>query len=278
MKLGCHVSIGKGLTNAVQDAILVKANTIQFFSRNPRGGKAKKLEAGDLEKARKLIQAYQIEPLVAHAPYTINFCSDKEHLRRFAVEVVTEDLGRMESCGCQYYVVHPGSHVNQGREKGIQLIAGAINSIFAAYRGSTMLLLETMAGQGSELGGNFHDLAAILAKLDEPERVGICIDTCHLFAGGYSVIRPEQLLDELEAGVSLEKVKVCHLNDSKMPEGSFKDRHETLGQGEIGFAPLIEVISHPRLKHLPFILETPGELEHYREEIAAIRAALAKTT
>lgn len=231
-----------------------------------------------MEKARKLIQEYQIEPLIAHAPYTINFCSDKENLRRFAVEVVTEDLGRMESCGCRYYVVHPGSHVNQGREKGIQLIAGAINAILASYRGSTMMLLETMAGQGSELGASFHDLADILAKLDEPERVGICIDTCHLFAGGFSVIRPEQFLDELEAGISLEKVKACHLNDSKMPEGSFKDRHEILGQGEIGFGPLLELISHPRLRHLPFILETPGELEHYGEEIAAIRAALEKTT
>lgn len=275
MKLGCHVSISGGLYKAVQDAISVQANTFQFFSRNPRGGKAKALNMEEIAKARCLMEEHKISDLVAHAPYTINMCSPKEDLRRFARDVVKEDLERCEVFGCKYFVIHPGSHVNQGSEWGKHLIAEGINQVLEKYQGSTMLLLETMAGQGSEVGATFNELAEILNRVEQRERVGLCIDTCHLFVGGFSIVRPDQFIDEIQAALPLDEIKICHLNDSKMPEGSFKDRHAPLGQGEIGWESLIKLISHPQLKHLPYILETPGELEHYGEEIAEIRARLA---
>lgn len=274
MILGCHVSIGSGIHKAVEDAISVKANACQFFSRNPRGGKAKALNQLEIDQAKQLVEQHQIEVLVAHAPYTINMCSPKEDLRFFARQTVLEDLSRSEAFGCNYYVIHPGSHVNQGMEHGKKLIAQGINEVLAGYQGPTMLLLETMASQGTEVGGTFAELADIISRLDEPERVGICIDTCHLFAGGYSIIRPDEFIDEVEARMPLDKIKLCHLNDSKTPEGSFKDRHAPIGQGEIGWENLLNFISHPKFCHLPFILETPGELAHYGEEIAQIRAQL----
>ncbi|MDW7674424.1 MAG: deoxyribonuclease IV [Bacillota bacterium] len=275
MKLGCHVSISGGLSKAIKDALSVEANAVQFFSRNPRGGRAKALDFEDINKAKELITAHKIDPLIVHAPYTINLCAAKENLRQFAKEVVAEDLERADHFGCSYFVVHPGSHVNQGRERGKHLISEAINEVFAKYQGNTMLLLETMAGQGTEMGTTFAEMAEILERIEAKDRVGICIDTCHLFVGGFSVIRPEQFIDEIEASLPINKIKACHLNDTKMLEGSFKDRHAPLGQGEIGWQGIMDFITHPKLKHLPFILETPGELEHYGKEISEIRDRLS---
>lgn len=276
MKLGCHVSIAKGLKKAVAQAASIDAQVIQFFSRNPRGGKAKKLDEQLIKEALELASAKGVTELISHAPYTINLCSNKEDVRQFAVNTLAEDLQRMELCGCKYLVTHPGSHVKQGAEEGKELLVKGINYIHNSYEGQTMLLLETMAGQGTEMGATFAQMAEVIEQLEQPERVGLCLDTCHLFASGYSITNPDKFIEEVTEHLPLEKIKVVHLNDSKFPAKSHKDRHAPIGSGELGWDSIINLISHSQLNHLPYILETPGDLDHYGQELIGIRQRLDK--
>ncbi|MGF7184502.1 deoxyribonuclease-4 [Desulfitispora alkaliphila] len=273
MKIGCHVSIARGLYKAVEEAVAIDANVIQIFSRNPRGGKAKQLDQAEINRALELAESHGVM-IISHAPYTINLCSNKDDVRKFAVDVLTEDLQRMETCGANYLIVHPGSHVNQGREQGIEYIIQGINSVMDNYHGKTTLLLETMSGQGTEVGSDFAEMEAILGQVNQPERVGICIDTCHLFAGGYAVKEPDLLIEQISARVPIEKIKVAHLNDSIKPFGSNRDRHAPLGDGELGWEAVMGFVTHTQLKHLPYILETPGGLDNYRKEIAEIKGRI----
>ncbi len=271
LHIGCHLSSSKGFAAMGRQALELGADTFQFFTRNPRGSKAKDLDAADAAALVTLMEARRFAPIIAHAPYTLNLCGAEERNREFARETMADDLRRLEHVPGQYYNFHPGSHVGQGTEAGIELIAQGLNAILTPDLHTTVLL-ETMAGKGSEVGGRFEELRAILDRVELSDKMGVCLDTCHVSDGGYDIIHDlDGVLEEFDRCIGLDRLKAVHLNDSKNPSGSRKDRHERIGQGEIGLEALARVVRHPALRHLPFCLETPNELPGYRQEIALMR-------
>ena len=273
--IGCHLSIAKGFAAAARDAASIGANTFQFFTRNPRGGKAKPLDADDLAAFAEARKEFGIDCILAHAPYTLNPCSSKPETRQFALQTLADDLDRMERImPGQLYNMHPGAHVGQGPEAAIEMIADALNAVLNPEQ-TTMLLLETMAGKGSEVGRTFEEIAAIIERVELGDHVGVCLDTCHVWDGGYDVAgNLDGVLDEFDRVIGLERLRAIHLNDSKNPCAAHKDRHEKLGDGCIGFEALAAVTNHPKLRALPFYLETPhDELDGYAKEIARLSSA-----
>ena len=254
-----------------RQALELGADTFQFFTRNPRGSRAKELDPADAAALVSLLKEHRFAPIVAHAPYTLNLCGAEEQNRAFARETMADDLRRMEFVPGQYYNFHPGSHVGQGTEIGIKFIAEGLNAILLPEQ-TTTVLLETMAGKGSEVGGRFEELREILDRVDLGEKVGICLDTCHISDGGYDIIHDlDGVLTEFDRIIGLSRLKAIHLNDSKNPPGARKDRHACIGEGEIGLEALTRIVRHPALQGLPFCLETPNELPGYAREIALMR-------
>ena len=254
-----------------RQALELGADTFQFFTRNPRGSKAKDLDPNDAAALVALMKEHNFAPIVAHAPYTLNLCGAEEANRTFARETMADDLRRIEYVPGQYYNFHPGSHVGQGMEQGIAYIAEGLNAILKPDQ-TTTVLLETMAGKGSEVGGRFEELRAILDRVELSDKMGVCLDTCHVSDGGYDIIgNLDGVLEEFDRVLGLHRLKAIHLNDSKNPLGARKDRHACIGEGEIGLEALSRVVRHPALKHLPFCLETPNELPGYAKEIALMR-------
>ncbi len=272
--IGCHLSSAKGYRAMAADAASIGANTFQFFTRNPRGGKAKAIDPADVAAFEELAAEAGIERFLAHAPYTMNPAAAKPETREFALAILADDLARMESTPHQLYNMHPGCHVGQGTEAGIAKIADALNQVLAPEQ-TTTLLLETMAGKGTEVGGTFEELAAIMGQVELADHVGVCLDTCHVWDGGYDVAgRLDDVLEEFDRVIGLERLRAVHLNDSKNPLGAAKDRHARLGEGEIGFEALAAVTNHEALRDLPFFLETPqDDLAGWGAEIAALKAA-----
>ena len=274
--IGCHLSSSKGFAAMGRQALELGANTFQFFTRNPRGSRAKDLDEADAAALRDLLAERGFGPIVAHAPYTLNLCGAEEKNRLFARETMADDLRRLEHLPGQLYNFHPGSHVGQGIGAGIDLIAQGLNAILRPEQSATVLL-ETMAGKGSEVGGRFEELRAILDRVTLSDRMGVCLDTCHVSDAGYDLVGDlDGVLTEFDRVIGLEKLRAVHLNDSKNPPGSRKDRHACLGEGTIGLEALTRIVRHPALKHLPFCLETPNDLPGYAREIALMRE-LAET-
>ena len=272
--IGCHLSSAKGYLHMAKDAVSIDANTFQFFTRNPRGGRAKAIDPKDIAAFAAYAPEHGIERILAHAPYTLNPASDKQQTRDFALMVLAEDLGRMEETPHQLYNMHPGSAVGQPCEVAIAKIADALNQSLLPHQ-TTTLLLETMAGKGSEIGGTFEELAAIIAQVELESHVGVCLDTCHVWDAGYDIVGDlDGVLEEFDRVIGLDRLHAIHLNDSMNARGSHKDRHARIGEGEIGFKALAAVTNHPKLRDLPFYLETPHpDLAGYAEEIAALRRA-----
>ena len=269
--LGCHLSTSSGFLAMGRTAASIGADTFQFFTRNPRSGRAKALDAADMEALRRFLPENGFGKIVAHAPYTVNLCSASEEIRAFSREMVADDLERMELLPGNYYNFHPGSHGGQGRETGISQIADALNAILRP-RQQTMVLLETMAGKGSEIGGRFEDLREILDQCVLQDKLGICLDTCHVYDGGYDLVGGlDDVLLEFDRVIGLSRLKAIHLNDSKNPFFSHKDRHEKLGQGSLGLETFCRIVENPLLQGLPMILETPNLLPGYAAEIALLR-------
>ena len=271
LRIGCHLSSSKGYEAMGKTALDIKTNTFQFFTRNPRGAKAKAIDKEDVKRFLKIQEEWDISPILAHAPYTLNACAADGHLREFARETMEDDLRRMEYTPGNLYNFHPGSHVKQGVETGIQYIADMLNSILKPEQHTTVLL-ETMSGKGSEVGRNFEELREILDRVELPDKMGVCLDTCHVWDGGYDIVSHlDEVLTEFDRVIGLSRLKAIHLNDSQNPIGAHKDRHARIGEGCIGSEALIRVINHPALKKLPFNLETPNELSGYAEEIRFLR-------
>lgn len=269
LKLGCHLSSSKGFVSMAKNAISIDADTFQFFTRNPQGSKAKDL---DLEDIKEFLKIYPDKKIVAHAPYTLNPCSDNPKTAEFAELVFVDDLKRMELIPHNYYNFHPGSHVGQGVQIGIEKISALLNKIITPMQ-TTTVLLETMSGKGSEVGSTFEELQQIMENVHLTEKVGVCLDTCHIYSAGYDIVNKlDNVLEQFDNIIGLNKLKAIHLNDSKMPFNSRKDRHEQIGKGTIGLEAIVNVINHPKLKHLPFILETPNELNGWKEEIALLKS------
>ena len=270
-KIGCHLSASKGYSAMAEQIHSIGGNTFQFFTRNPRGGQAKEIDEDDIKKFHSLCKEYGIEVILAHAPYTLNCCSDKESIREFSINTMKDDLIRMEYTPGNLYNFHPGSHVGQGVNKGIDYIAEMLNEILTKEQ-TTTVLLETMAGKGSEIGRNFEELKAIIDKVELKEKLGVCLDTCHVWDGGYDIVSDfDGVLDEFDKIIGLEKLKAIHLNDSKNDINSHKDRHEKIGEGKIGLEAITKIINNERVKNLPFFLETPNEIDGYEKEIALLK-------
>ena len=271
LHIGSHLSSSKGFAAMGRQALELGADTFQFFTRNPRGSKAKELDEADAASLANLLAERRFAPIIAHAPYTLNLCGEKEENRQFARETMADDLLRLEHLPGQYYNFHPGSHVGQGIEAGVDLIAQGLNAILWEDQHTTVLL-ETMAGKGSEVGGRFEELRAILDRVELSDKMGVCLDTCHVSDAGYDIIGDlDGVLAEFDRIIGLEWLKAVHLNDSKNPPGSRRDRHERIGAGEIGLEALARVVRHPALRDLPFCLETPNDLAGYQAEIALMR-------
>ncbi|EET59194.1 apurinic endonuclease (APN1) [Marvinbryantia formatexigens DSM 14469] len=272
LKIGNHLSSSKGYLAMGKMAVRLGANTFAFFTRNPRGGKAKEINPEDAAAFLQFAKEQGFEKLVAHAPYTLNPCSADAHLREFAKNTFADDLKRLEYTPGNYYNFHPGSHVKQGAEAGIAYTAQMLNETLTPGQ-STIVLLETMSGKGSEIGRTFEELRAILDKVELQEKMGVCLDTCHVWDGGYDIAgNLDGVLEEFDRIIGLERLCAIHLNDSMNPCGSHKDRHARIGEGQIGLEALVRVINHPKLCHLPFILETPNDDEGYAREIALLRS------
>lgn len=271
LTIGCHLSSSKGYLAMGKEAVKIDANTFQFFSRNPRGSSVKELNIPDIEAFLAYAREHKIQRILAHAPYTLNPCSADGHLREFACLTMEDDLKRMEFTPGNYYNFHPGSHVKQGVETGIAYIAKMLNQILKPEQRTTVLL-ETMSGKGSEIGRNFEELREILDRVTLSEHMGVCLDTCHVWDGGYDIVdHLDEVLDEFDQVIGLKRLKAIHLNDSQNSLGSHKDRHARIGEGQIGEDALIRIVNHPALRELPFYLETPNELDGYQAEIALMR-------
>jgi deoxyribonuclease-4 len=271
-KIGCHLSASKGYLAMGKQAVDIGANTFQFFSRNPRGGSAKALDADDITAYRQFAAEHGMFPILAHAPYTLNACAAKENLRTFAHNTMEDDLSRLEHIPGSMYNFHPGSHVGQGAETGIRYISEMLNSILKPAQ-STTVLLETMAGKGSEVGRTFEELRAIIDRVEQQQLLGVCLDTCHISDGGYDIVNHlDDVIDEFDRVIGLERLKAIHLNDSMNPLGSHKDRHQKIGQGYIGLDAIERIINHPVLRDLPFYLETPNDIYGYAKEIALLKS------
>ena len=272
LNIGCHLSAAKGYENMGKEALKIGANTFAFFTRNPRGGKAKAIDEADVKKFLELAEANKFAKLVAHAPYTLNPCSSTEKVREFAHMAMKEDLERMEYTPGNYYNFHPGSHTGQGVEKGIELISDLLNEILTPEQ-STIVLLESMAGKGSEVGSTFEELAAIIDRVELKDKIGVCLDSCHISDGGYDIVNNlDDVIEEFDKVVGLKYLHAMHLNDSMNPMGAKKDRHAKIGEGHLGVATFEKIVNHPALKDLSFILETPNELAGYAKEIELLKS------
>ena len=271
--LGAHLSASKGFVNMYETALSIGANTFQFFTRNPRGGKAKDIDIADIDEFLKLVNANDsFGTVLAHAPYTLNACSAKADVRTFALETFKDDIARMELIPNQLYNFHPGSHVGQGEEKGIEQIAEILNEVIFEDM-TTTVLLETMAGKGSEIGKTFEELNEIIKRVEQSDKVGVCLDTCHVHDGGYDIVNSlDEVLEHFDSVIGLDRLKALHLNDSKNPIGAHKDRHEKIGEGYIGINAFEKIVNHPVLSTLPMFLETPNELDGYAKEIELLRS------
>ncbi|NLD88434.1 MAG: deoxyribonuclease IV [Clostridiales bacterium] len=271
LNIGCHLSATKGYMNMLSEALSIDANTFQFFTRNPRGGKAKELDMEDINNYNILAAKHGFAPIIAHAPYTLNPCAAEERIRNFTIETMEDDLRRLEYIPGTYYNFHPGSHVGQGSEKGIELICDTLNRVMFESM-STFVLLETMAGKGTEMGRNFEELKRIIDGTKLSDSIGVCLDTCHVYDAGYDIVgNLESVLEEFDNVVGLDKLKAIHVNDSKNPFSSHKDRHEKIGEGYIPIETFERIINHPSLRNLVFSLETPNDLEGYAAEIRLLR-------
>lgn len=269
--IGCHLSASKGYLAMAKQAVNIGANTFQFFTRNPRGGKAKEINEDDVKAFLQYSKEHGINKILAHAPYTLNACSADSGIREFAKNTMADDLKRMEYTPGNYYNFHPGSHVGQGVEVGIDFIAEMLNEILTKDQ-TTIVLLETMSGKGSEVGRNFEELKAIIDKVKLKDKLGVCLDTCHIWDGGYDVVNNfDGVLDEFDKIIGLEKLKAIHLNDSKNDLASHKDRHEKIGEGKIGLDAISKIINNDKIKNLPFYLETPNEIDGYEREIELLK-------
>lgn len=271
LKIGCHLSASKGYENMAKEALSIGANTFQFFTRNPRGGQAKELDKNDINNFLEIAQSNNFGKILAHAPYTINVCSADEKIRNFGIETMKDDLRRMEYMPYNMYNFHPGSHVNQGVDVGIEYIIKALNDILFKEQ-TTTVLLETMAGKGSEIGRSFEEIKKIIDGVNLGEKLGVCLDTCHVYDAGYDIVNNlDDVLYEFDKIIGLERLKAIHINDSKNPFASHKDRHEKIGEGSLGLDAFVNIINHPSLRDLPFFLETPNELDGYKKEIELLR-------
>lgn len=271
LKIGCHLSSSKGFLHMGKEAISIGANTFQFFTRNPRGSKAKAIDERDVQAYLAYAKEHGIGTIVAHAPYTLNACSADPHVREFAQETMADDLRRMEYLPGNVYNFHPGSHVGQGEKIGIEYIAELLNEVLKSDQ-STTVLLETMAGKGTEIGKSFEQIQQILEKVELQDKIGVCMDTCHIWDAGYDIVEDlDGVLKQFDEIIGLYRLKAVHLNDSMNVRGSKKDRHAKIGEGMIGKETLVSVINHPLLKGLPFILETPNEIEGWKKEIKMLK-------
>ena len=271
LHIGCHLSASKGFYHMGKTAVELGGDTFQFFTRNPRGSRAKAIDEKDVAKFLAFAAEHRFPAILAHAPYTLNACSDKADTRQFAKETMADDLKRMEYTPGNYYNFHPGSHVGQGAERGIAYIVEMLNEILTADQ-TTTVLLETMAGKGSEVGRSFEELRAIIDGVKLDQKLGVCLDTCHVADGGYDIVNDlDGVLREFDSVIGLDRLKTIHINDSKNPLGSHKDRHEKIGAGTIGLPAMKRIINHPALRDLPFYLETPNELEGYAAEIKLLK-------
>lgn len=272
LNIGCHLSAAGGFTAMGKDALAIGANTFAFFTRNPRGGKSKAIDEKDIKGLLEIMEGNGFAKLVAHAPYTLNPCSSTEKVREFAKIAMTEDLQKMEYLPGNYYNFHPGSHTGQGTEKGIELITKLLNEVLTEDM-NTVVLLESMAGKGSEIGGTFEELAEIIRRVELKDKIGVCLDSCHISDGGYDIkANLDGVIEEFDKIVGLKYLKAMHLNDSLNPLGAHKDRHAKIGEGYLGTETFEKIINHEKLKDLPFILETPNELDGYAAEIATLRS------
>lgn len=276
LNIGCHLSTTKGFKNMGKEALEIGANTFQFFTRNPRGGKAKEIDVDDVNELLKIMKENNFAKILAHAPYTLNSCSADEKTRKFAIEMMTNDLNRMEYLPNNLYNFHPGSHVKQGVEVGINYIVEMLNTVLKSEQ-TTTVLLETMAGKGTEIGRTFEEIAEIINRVELKEHMGVCLDTCHIYDGGYDIVNNlDGVLEEFDKIIGLDKLFAIHLNDSKNPFESHKDRHEKIGEGALGIETITKIINHPSLNHLPFFLETPNEIGGYAKEINLLKSFYEK--
>ncbi len=271
-KIGCHLSAPKGYLAMGKQAQKIGANTFQFFTRNPRGGAAKALDLDDITAYRAFAEEHGFFPILAHAPYTLNACSADKRIREFARNTMADDLARLENIPGSSYNFHPGSHVGQGTEKGIELISDMLNAILKPGQ-KTTVMLETMAGKGSEVGKSFEELRAIIDRVEQSQLLGVCLDTCHVSDAGYDIVgNLDGVLAEFDRIIGLKRLKAVHLNDSMNPRGSHKDRHQKIGHGYIGLEAIGRIINHPALQNLPFYLETPNDIDGYAGEIALLKS------
>ncbi|MEE1350532.1 MAG: deoxyribonuclease IV [Clostridia bacterium] len=271
LTIGCHLSSSKGYLDMAKTAVSINANTFQFFTRNPRGGSAKPIDEADIKAFLEFAKENGITKILAHAPYTLNACSADESIREFALNTMIDDIRRMEYTPNQMYNFHPGSHVKQGAEVGIQLISEHLNKVLYPEM-TTTVLLETMAGKGSEVGRSFEEIRAIIDRTELNEKLGVCLDTCHVYDAEYDIVNNlDDVLCEFDRIIGIDRLRAIHINDSKNPFGSHKDRHEVIGGGSIGLEAFSRIINHPSLRDLPFYLETPNELPGYKEEIRVLR-------
>lgn len=272
LNIGCHLSASKGFKNMGEESLKINANTFQFFTRNPRGGNAKEIVQSDVDDLLKIMKENNFAKILAHAPYTLNLCSADESIRTFAKNTMIDDLKRMEYVPGNMYNFHPGSHVGQGTEIGIKYIIDALNEILTEEQ-TTTVLLETMAGKGSEIGRTFEELRQIIDGVNLKNKLGVCFDTCHVNDAGYDIVNNlENVLSEFDKIIGLDRLKAIHINDSMNPLGSHKDRHQKIGQGTIGIDAFERIINHPKLKNLPFYLETPqDDIIGYAKEIEILR-------
>ncbi len=273
LNIGCHLSASKGFTHMVKESLSINANTFQFFTRNPRGGKAKDIDEKDVKESLKLMKENNFVKILAHAPYTLNLCSADNGIRQFAKETFADDLKRMEYVPNNMYNFHPGSHVGQGADVGISIIIDVLNELVTEEQ-TTTVLLETMAGKGSEVGRNFEELKQIIDGVKLKAKIGVCLDTCHINDAGYDVVNNfDGVIKEFDKVIGLKYLKAIHINDSMNPMGSHKDRHQKIGEGEIGIKAFEKIINNPRVKNLPFFLETPhDDIMGYKKEIELLRS------
>ncbi len=271
MYIGSHLSVSKGYEHMGKEALKMGANTFQFFTRNPRGGKAKALDLEDIGRLKDLMEENHFGPLLAHAPYTLNMASFKDETWKFAKMAFADDLQRLEIIPCSLYTFHPGSHTGKGTKYGIERITTLMNEVITGNE-NTMILLEAMSGKGSEIGRNFEELKSIIDHVKYSELIGVTVDTCHLYSAGYDIVNDlDGVLEQFDSIIGFERLKAIHLNDSMVDFGSHKDRHERIGEGTIGLDALVDIINHPQLKDLPFYLETPNEFEGYKREVELLR-------
>jgi len=271
LNIGCHLSVSKGFYAMGKNALKIDANTFQFFTRNPRGSKAKDIDPKDVEALLKLLKENNFTVLLAHAPYTLNPCSADEETRLFAMEMIADDLKRMEYLPNNLYNFHPGNHMDQGVDAGIEHIITMLNTVLKPEQ-TTTVLLETMSGKGTEIGRTFEELKQIIDGIKLKEKVGVCLDTCHVYDAGYDIVNDlDGVLDEFDRVIGLDRLYAIHLNDSMNPMGSHKDRHEKINKGFIGLEAMARIVNHPKLRHLPFFLETPNDLDGYAQEIELLK-------